>query len=719
MSHSDLEHRNNSRQILISDSYLPGAAVLAHSLRDAGTSKKLAALVTLDTLLYDTLVELRKLFDYVIPVDKIANPNLDNLARLDRLDLRFTFTKLHLWRQEQFRKIVYVDADVVALRAPDELFDLDVSLAAAPDIGWPDCFNSGVMLLKPSEAEYWSLQTLAASGSSFDGADQGLLNEHYQHRPWKRLSFTYNCTPNSSYQYEPAYRHFRSSISMAHFIGKEKPWTLGRTALQSSGAGVYKELLGRWWSVFDRHFRADSQRQPNQHVRRFVSGENNAFSHQSPAPPPEASHVTAEQPFTETTEHVSEQDHNHPPAPPAFEPPQTQWDATRSAPPMDSRAEASSFPRDTHYEMSRSTGLFQAPQAYPAPPRDMYYSVPNSQPKPAEVPTPIFPWEQDPSTPKPTRIFADTPLSSVPPTPTAPVAAPSSTRHTHHASSTSASSASGDYLMRDNAWDNDPGIEEYLRAYKEATARRGRSGIVHGQSSSTEGLDLPGLSSPRNRRGSLRLSDFPTSDERPSLPVTPAPVQRQTFWSSERDEKDGVSAAAGASLPTAWVRCPRCDLTFVPCLYESTVGLDGPYPPGPRNATSALETRFFAHCHPVLRHAVLNADSDAPQNPIEKLEELRRNSLLATEELEKAPMREAPQRESLSTSSELPQSPQKEKPGLAAALQGAAVALTGGSSNEATGAAMLRPSGAEGDRASGEGDASEIDAEMRPESRRD
>lgn len=40
-----------------------------------------------------------------------------------------TLTKVNLWRLVQFRKCVYVDADVLALRAPDELFDLDVDFA--------------------------------------------------------------------------------------------------------------------------------------------------------------------------------------------------------------------------------------------------------------------------------------------------------------------------------------------------------------------------------------------------------------------------------------------------------------------------------------------------------------------------------------------------------------------------------------------------------------
>ena len=150
---------------------------------------------------------------------------------------------------------MYIDADVVALRAPDELFSLNAPFAAAPDIGWPDCFNTGVMVLSPNAGDYWALQTLVASGSSFDGADQGLLNQYFGGKPWHRLSYTYNCTPNASYQYEPAYRHFQSSIKMTHFIGKEKPWQRGREALSAVDSGLYKELLGSWWAVYDRHYK--------------------------------------------------------------------------------------------------------------------------------------------------------------------------------------------------------------------------------------------------------------------------------------------------------------------------------------------------------------------------------------------------------------------------------------------------------------------------------
>lgn len=171
---------------------------------------------------------------------------------MNRPDLSSTFTKINLWKQLQFRKIVYVDADMVALRAPDELFDLPQAFSAAPDIGWPDIFNTGLMVLTPNMGDYYALKAMADRGISFDGADQGLLNMHFKNT-FNRLSFTYNVTPSAHYQYLPAFRHFQSQISMAHFIGQEKPWTQGRDA--HMGSTPYDQMVGTWWSVYDRHYK--------------------------------------------------------------------------------------------------------------------------------------------------------------------------------------------------------------------------------------------------------------------------------------------------------------------------------------------------------------------------------------------------------------------------------------------------------------------------------
>lgn len=50
----------------------------------------------------------------------------------------------------------------------DELFERE-ELSAAPDVGWPDCFNSGVFVFRPSNATYASLLQFALTTGSFDG----------------------------------------------------------------------------------------------------------------------------------------------------------------------------------------------------------------------------------------------------------------------------------------------------------------------------------------------------------------------------------------------------------------------------------------------------------------------------------------------------------------------------------------------------------------------
>lgn len=50
----------------------------------------------------------------------------------------------------------------------DELFDRE-EFSAAPDPGWPDCFNSGVFVYKPSQDTFGQLLEFARTRGSFDG----------------------------------------------------------------------------------------------------------------------------------------------------------------------------------------------------------------------------------------------------------------------------------------------------------------------------------------------------------------------------------------------------------------------------------------------------------------------------------------------------------------------------------------------------------------------
>jgi len=506
---------------------------------------------------------------------------------MNRADLLFTFTKVNLWRQTQFRKIVYIDADVVALRAPDELFELPDSFAAAPDVGWPDAFNSGVMVLSPNMGEYWALKTLAGAGDSFDGADQGLLNQYYEHKPWKRLSFTYNCTPSANYQYEPAYRYYKHKISMVHFIGADKPWKGARNS--DAPPSAYQELSAKWWAVYDRHFKvstteysatgrrgpvraveaqvkAETQREPDVY---YATGYPVEIAQGAP-PPPEATVNTTELPFTEPgepAENISQGIIEPPPTVEVrkFSAPHMEWDATRDAPPAESKPEAFNFPTEI-YQFSTDPQPFQPPRSYPDPPKDMWFEVPKEKPRSHEKPPPIFPWEER-EVPTPSRTFVEDPAPSPPPQPESPpfemadefeVTASGSSDHRPVTPTIKIQEEPWAKFgtVNRNAWDEVEGIDQYVRAFSSWQKTRSKSQDLtqHQQEQVMSPTNEPSavelVDRVRKRRESLLLTDFPSAIERPSLPVTPAPRRRSTFWGEEREE--GMPAAEGVPDQADW-----------------------------------------------------------------------------------------------------------------------------------------------------------------------
>ncbi|CCC13348.1 hypothetical protein SMAC4_06637 [Sordaria macrospora] len=514
--------------LLLNDGYLPGALVLAHSLRDSGTNKKLAILITPETVSNEVVEQLQTVYDYVIPVETIQNDRPANLFLMNRPDLHSAFTKINLWKQTQFRKIVYIDADVVAYRAPDELFDLPHAFSAAPDIGWPDLFNTGVMVLAPNMGDYYALLAMAERGISFDGADQGLLNMHFRNT-YNRLSFTYNVTPSAHYQYIPAYKHFQSSINLVHFIGSEKPWVQGRT--HTTGSGTYDEMIGRWWAVYDRHYRNNSNKTTDV-VEKFVKGEQQQRNVSFQIPPSQSqSHSTQNQITPYNTYNSYGQS----------------WDAARNSPPAGSKPEAANFP-NSHYKMSSSTQQFVAPARYPSPPKDMWYKVPEAAP--TQKTAPIFPWEKQ--APAPTRVFAEPPPEQRKPsvasivTPASATRSPTIEPKSEAVTPTTPGSANTwtSFTTRGNAWDDVPEINRYV----DALQKHRRSGSK-GSAAATSRPTSPGRAQSRSRRSS-RVTDFPTEDDRPSLPVTPAPIQGPR--SSRGENARQFPAAAGVPAQSEW-----------------------------------------------------------------------------------------------------------------------------------------------------------------------
>nr|XP_029726213.1 G-box-binding factor isoform X8 [Aedes albopictus] len=271
------------------DSYSLGALVVAHSLKRVHTAHQLAVLIT-PGVSEAMKNKLRTIFNVVEEVNLLDSKDEANLALLKRPELGITFTKLHCWRLTQFEKCVFLDADTLVLRNCDELFERE-ELSAAPDVGWPDCFNSGVYVYRPSLDTFSSLMQYAVTHGSFDGGDQGLLNSYFS--DWahkdiaKHLPFIYNTSSVASYSYLPAFKQFGQNTKILHFIGTAKPWlqnfnSESRKVYIPGGYQHLANFLQYWWDIFceDVHSRlsADMQQTFSSWIKPSqVSTSNNAY----------------------------------------------------------------------------------------------------------------------------------------------------------------------------------------------------------------------------------------------------------------------------------------------------------------------------------------------------------------------------------------------------------------------------------------------------------
>ncbi|XP_040031267.2 glycogenin-2 isoform X7 [Gasterosteus aculeatus] len=231
------------------DSYCMGAIVVARSLQRHGTTRSTVVMVT-PNLSQQSRLALEDVFDEVITVDVMDSDDHFRLSLLGRPDLGITFTKIHCWTLIQYSKCVFLDADTLVLCNVDELFERD-ELSAAPDPGWPDCFNSGVFVFRPSLRTHSGLLEHALQHGSFDGGDQGLLNSFFSSWPAedisKHLPFVYNLSGSSFYSYLPAFRQFGHNAKVVHFIGAVKPWSSIR---DESSSHSMEQFVSLWWKEY-------------------------------------------------------------------------------------------------------------------------------------------------------------------------------------------------------------------------------------------------------------------------------------------------------------------------------------------------------------------------------------------------------------------------------------------------------------------------------------
>lgn len=231
--------------------------VLGNSLWLSRTSRFLVVLVT-DGVSHAFRRLLSCVFNVVLSVRSLGTQGTTKLALLEQPDIGVSYTKLHAWRLTQFSKCIFLDAGMLVVQNCDELFERD-ELSAVPDIGWPDCFNSGLFVYVPSMQTFWDLISFAERQGSFDGGDQGLLNTYF--RNWssdinRRLPFIYNLMANVCYTYKPAFKQFGHNVKVVQFLGGYKPWNVKfhpPTGTLSPAANVhptYVQFVQFWLQIF-------------------------------------------------------------------------------------------------------------------------------------------------------------------------------------------------------------------------------------------------------------------------------------------------------------------------------------------------------------------------------------------------------------------------------------------------------------------------------------
>ena len=144
--------------------------VLGQSLRDSGTTRDMVALCMPDVPAYqrETLAKEGWIVRSVDPFPKECLG--DHVYSL-------TFVKIHAWLLTEYRRVIAIDSDAIALKNIDALFNCGEFCAT---FRHSDLFNAGVVVLKPSVDTFKSMCNSIQSIGSYTNGDQGFLNVFYK-----------------------------------------------------------------------------------------------------------------------------------------------------------------------------------------------------------------------------------------------------------------------------------------------------------------------------------------------------------------------------------------------------------------------------------------------------------------------------------------------------------------------------------------------------------
>uniref|UniRef100_A0A3Q7H253 Hexosyltransferase n=1 Tax=Solanum lycopersicum TaxID=4081 RepID=A0A3Q7H253_SOLLC len=232
-----------------SGKYVCGAITLAQSLLRTGTRRDLVLLLD-DTIPQPKRDALVKAGWKLRLIQRIRNPRADKNSYN-----KYNYSKFRLWQLIDYEKVVFIDADIIVLRNIDILFKFP-QLSATGNDG--SIFNSGVMVIEPSNCTFNMLMQHTKDIISYNGGDQGFLNEIFVwwHRLPRRVNFFKNfenlnevSAKNQLFEADPP------QLYAVHYLGL-KPWMCYRDYdcnWDVSYLRVYASDIAHrtWWKIHD------------------------------------------------------------------------------------------------------------------------------------------------------------------------------------------------------------------------------------------------------------------------------------------------------------------------------------------------------------------------------------------------------------------------------------------------------------------------------------
>ncbi|CAI5951276.1 unnamed protein product [Closterium sp. NIES-65] len=146
-----------------SDRYVCGAIVLGQSIRRTGSKHEMVVLVSKE-IQEESRRGLKEAGWTVKEIERIRNPHALNGTYNE-----WNYSKLRLWQQTEYTKLLFIDSDLLLLNSIDFLFSYPEISARGND---GTDFNSGVMVLEPSDCMFELLMANLERVLSENGGDQ-------------------------------------------------------------------------------------------------------------------------------------------------------------------------------------------------------------------------------------------------------------------------------------------------------------------------------------------------------------------------------------------------------------------------------------------------------------------------------------------------------------------------------------------------------------------